>query len=138
MDNTKFAEMLAIGNALPGPIATKLAAAIGWRVGGVIGALSALVGIVLPSVVLMLSLYQLLLAHQSNPYVQGLIRGVKPIVVLLLVLIVIDFIPGAFPQNRYVIPLIIFVLGLIAIKGFKISPVWVIMGSMISGALFLR
>ncbi len=138
MDNTKFAEMLAIGNALPGPIATKLAATIGWQVGGAMGALSAILGVVLPSVVLMLGLYQLLLAHQSNPYVAGLIRGVKPIVVVLLVLLVVDFIPGAFPQNRYLIPVIIFVAGLVAIKGFKISPVWVIIGSMISGALFLR
>jgi chromate transporter len=138
MDNTKFAELLAIGNALPGPIATKLAAAIGWQVGGVIGVVSAVLGVVLPSLVLMLGLYQLLLAHQSNPYVIGLIRGVKPIVVVLLVLLVIDFIPGAFPANRYVVPLIIFVMGLVAIKGFRISPLWVIIGSMISGALFLR
>ncbi|PSR28987.1 chromate transporter [Sulfobacillus thermosulfidooxidans DSM 9293] len=138
MDNTQFAEMLAIGNALPGPIATKLAAAIGWQVGGVMGALSALIGVVLPSLVLMLGLYQVLLAHKSNPYVIGLIRGVKPIVIVLLVLLILDLIPGTFPAHRYVIPLVIFILGLVAIKELKISPVLVIIGSMITGALFLR
>ena len=49
MDNAQFTEMLAIGNALPGLIATKLAAAIGWRVGGAVGALMALIGVVGPS-----------------------------------------------------------------------------------------
>lgn len=138
MDNTQFAEMLAIGNSLPGPIATKLAAAIGWQVGGIVGAVSALAGVVLPSLVLMLGLYQFMLANKSNPYIVGIIRGVKPIVIVLLVGIILDFIPGTFPKNRYVLPLVFFAVGFIAIRGLKLSPVLVIVASMVSGALFLR
>lgn len=138
MDNSQFAEMLAIGNALPGPIATKLAATIGWQVGGAAGAVSALAGVVFPSLVLMLGLYQFLRAYQSNPYIAGLIRGVKPIVIALLALLIWDLIPGTFPSRRWLVPLVIFVLGIVAIKGLKIPPVWVIIASMISGALFLH
>lgn len=138
MDNSRFAEMLAIGNALPGPIATKLAGAIGWQVGGALGAVAALLGVVLPSLVLMLGLYQVLIAFRHNPYVAGLIRGVKPIVVVLLVLLVIDLIPGSFPKNRWLLPVLFFIGGLIAIRGFKIPPVWVILASMAGGAAWLR
>jgi chromate transporter len=140
LDNNQFAEILAIGNALPGPIATKMAAAIGWRTGGVLGAAAALIGVVLPSLVLMLGLYQLLLQWRSNPYVQGLIQGVKPIVLVLLVGLVLDFIPLTVPKGTRSIILTagFFVVGFVAIRWLKVSPVWVIVGSMAAGALFMR
>jgi chromate transporter len=70
--------------------------------------------------------------------VAGLIRGVKPIVIVLLVGLIIDLIPGTFPKNRYILPLVFFIVGLVAIKGFKLSPVLVIIASMVSGMIFLR
>lgn len=138
MDNTQFAEMLAVGNALPGPIATKLAASIGWQTAGPVGAIAALVGVVMPSLVLMLGLFQLLTSYRKNPYVHGLIQGVKPIVVVLLVLLVVEFIPTAFPAKRWIMPGVFFVAGLIAIRWFKISAVWVILAAMVGGMLFMR
>lgn len=138
LDNQGFAEMLAVGNALPGPIATKMAAEIGWQVAGWSGALAALIGIVLPSLIMMLGLYQILILYRSNPYVAGLIRGVKPIVIVLLVLIILDLLPGVFSKSRWVLPALFFAAGLIAIRGFKISPVWVILASMAGGALWMR
>lgn len=138
LTNDGFAQMLAIGNALPGPIATKLAAAIGWRVGGPVGAAAALVGVVLPSLVLMLGLYQLLMSWRSNPYVAGLIRGVKPIVLVLLVMLVVEFAPSAFPKTQWLLPALFFAGGLAAIWAFKVSPVLVILASMLLGAVLLR
>jgi chromate transporter len=140
LTNTQFAEILAIGNALPGPIATKMAASIGWRTAGPAGAAAALLGVVLPSLVLMLGLYQLLLTWRTNPYVAGLIQGVKPIVLVLLVGLVLDFIPLTIPKGTR--PMIwtaaFFVLGFVSIRWLKVSPVWVIVGSMAAGALLLR
>ena len=52
MTDTEFADALAMGYALPGPIATKIAAVVGFRVGGVLGSIAALAGMVLPSLVL--------------------------------------------------------------------------------------
>jgi chromate transporter len=140
LDNTQFAEILAIGNALPGPIATKMAASIGWRTAGPFGALAALLGVVLPSLVLMLGLYQLLLAWRSNPYIEGLIQGVKPIVLVLLVGLVLDFIPLTIPKGTRatVLTAAFFVAGFLAIRWLRVSPVWVIVGSMAAGALLLR
>lgn len=138
MDNGQFAEMLAVGNALPGPIATKLAASIGWQTAGALGAIAALAGVVLPSLVLMLGLFQLLITYRHNPYVHGLVEGVKPIVVVLLVLLVVQFLPTAFSRQRWLLPGIFFFVGLIAIRGFKISPVLVILASMVGGVLFMR
>lgn len=138
LTNQRFAEMLAIGNALPGPIATKMAATIGWRVGGLIGALAALLGVVVPSVILMLGLYRLMLKYHSNPYVAGLIRGVTPIVIVLLLLIILDLIPGTVSKQRWLLPLIFFIGGLVALRWFKVSPVWVVLAAMAGGAVLMR
>ncbi|MCL5116434.1 MAG: chromate transporter [Firmicutes bacterium] len=138
MTNQQFAEMLAVGNALPGPIATKLAATIGYQVGGPVGAVSALVGVVLPSLVLMLGLYRVLLIYRSNPYIAGLIRGVKPIVIVLLLLLIIELIPTSFPKDRWVLPAVFFAGGFVAMYWLKVPAVWVILASMAGGAWFLR
>ena len=138
MTNQKFAEMLAVGNALPGPIATKMAAAIGQQVGGPIGAVAALLGTIVPSMVLMLGLYRILIVYQSNPYVAGLIRGVQPIIIVLLLLLVIGLIPSSFPRDRWVIPAIFFAGGFISLYWFKVPAVWVILASMAGGVWLLR
>jgi chromate transporter len=138
--NGQFAELLAVGNALPGPIATKMAAAIGWRTAGPGGALAALAGVVLPSLILMIGFYQLLRQWQSNPYVQGLIRGVRPIVLVLLVGLVLDFIPVTFPKVSFsaLSSAALFVGGFVAIRLLNVSPVLVIIGGMALGAALLR
>ncbi len=74
MDHGQLREMLA----LPGPIATKLAAAIGWKVAGWIGAAAALLGILTPSLVLMLgfiSSWPRSLHCRSDPWRQAYSRG---------------------------------------------------------------
>ena len=75
MTNQQFAEMLAVGNALPGPIATKLAASIGYQVGGPMGAVAALLGVIVPSLVLMLGLYRVLMIYRSNPYIAFIVSA---------------------------------------------------------------
>ena len=52
----EFGDILALANTLPGPIATKLAGYVGHRVSGVMGMLNAIVAVILPTIVLMLSL----------------------------------------------------------------------------------
>lgn len=41
MNDDEFSDVLALGNALPGPIATKMAGYIGFRVGGFLGMMNA-------------------------------------------------------------------------------------------------
>ena len=54
MTTAEFSDTLALGNALPGPIATKIAAYIGYNQAGVLGAGVALFAIIGPSLILML------------------------------------------------------------------------------------
>ena len=52
MTDDEFTDVLSIGNTLPGPIATKITAGyIGYRVGGWLGMITALIATILPTVV---------------------------------------------------------------------------------------
>jgi len=78
-----FADNLALGNALPGPIATKLAAFIGYRVRGWKGALVANIGVVLPVVILMIGLLEVIYKWKDAPGVHGMIQAIGPVIAVM-------------------------------------------------------
>jgi len=91
MNVTDFMDVLAIGNALPGPIATKLSAAIGYQVSGVAGAIIATLGIVLPSFVAVILLLKFVTYVKDNPRIQSMLKGLRPVVVAMLAYAAYDF-----------------------------------------------
>src|SRR5690625_4164112 len=66
----EYSEMVALGNGLPGPIATKLAAYIGFEKGGILGAFLGVLGTVGPSLILMILLIGFLLKYKDSPKVK--------------------------------------------------------------------
>lgn len=93
LTNEEFVDTLAMGYALPGPIATKMAGYIGFRLAGLPGAVAGVTGMFLPSLVLMLLLAGLLLAYKDSRYVQAPLKAVRPVVVALLAMTVWEILP---------------------------------------------
>ncbi|MFC4735128.1 chromate transporter [Bacillus daqingensis] len=84
MNDEEFSDILAIGNTLPGPIATKMAGYIGYRVAGTAGLLNAIVASIVPTVILMIALLVSLASFQEYAWVQGMTQGVMPVVAVML------------------------------------------------------
>lgn len=84
MEDDEFGDILAIGNALPGPILTKMAGYIGYRLKGVAGAVVALAITTLPTIAGMVLLFALLGSFQGSPRVEGMTQAVQPIVGVML------------------------------------------------------
>ena len=84
MNDEEFAEVVAIGNTLPGPINTKLAGYIGYKVGGISGLAIALVGAVIPTAVLMIILLTTLGHFSHEPWARGMTRAMVPVVGVML------------------------------------------------------
>ncbi|SHE79798.1 chromate transporter [Modicisalibacter ilicicola DSM 19980] len=91
MDDDAFADVLAIGNTLPGPIATKMAGYIGYRVGGAAGAVNAVLAVIVPVIVVMIALLGLYLRHGDQRWVQGMGQGVIPVVMIMMAQLTLDF-----------------------------------------------
>lgn len=91
MSDEEFADVLAIGNTLPGPIATKMAGTIGYRVGGVMGCLNAVLAVIGPVVLAMIVLLGLFSRYSDQRWMQGMSQGVVPVVMVMMAQLTWDF-----------------------------------------------
>jgi chromate transporter len=91
----EFTDTLAMANTLPGPIAVKMTLIVGYKTAGLSGALVGLVGLLLPSSVLMLILTSFYLCYKDLPAVEALLKGVRPVVFALLVLVTYEIWPSS-------------------------------------------
>ncbi|WP_061568905.1 chromate transporter [Caldibacillus debilis] len=95
MKDEEFSDLVALGNTLPGPINTKLAGYIGYRVGGWPGMLIALFAAVIPTVLLLIFLLTGLGASKDNPWVRGMSAAVLPVVAAMMAALALDFMKQA-------------------------------------------
>jgi chromate transporter len=91
MNAADFMDVLAIGNALPGPIATKMSTVIGYEVAGIPGSVAATLGIVLPSLAALVLLLKFVTLVKDNPRVKSMLKGLRPVVVAMLAYAAYDF-----------------------------------------------
>jgi chromate transporter len=78
---TQFADIVAVSQITPGPIAINSATYIGYTVAGLGGSVVATFAVCLPSLTLMLLLTRFFLRHRENRYIQTVVKAVTPIVV---------------------------------------------------------
>lgn len=71
-------QMLAIANVVPGPIGINLASQIGFKVAHVLGALMAVAGILLPSIIFVFIISKLLKEFEDNKFVKSIFYMLKP------------------------------------------------------------
>ena len=76
----RFAYMIAVSESTPGPIMVNMATYVGSDQGGFLGSLVATVGVVLPAYLVILLILGILKNVIKNPYVQAVLRGLKPCV----------------------------------------------------------
>lgn len=137
LTEAQFSETLAMGNALPGPIATKMAGFIGFEMGGVFGAVVALLGTVVPSLLLMILLMGILLRHKDSPQVKKLSLYVRPTIAVLLGLIVIQNTLSSWATIGFIHFLALSAGTYLTLERFKLHPTFVIAGALLYGAFLL-
>lgn len=133
----EYSEMVALGNGLPGPIATKLAAHIGFEQGGIIGSVIGVFATVAPSLMMMIALLGLLLKYKESPKVKKLTQIIRPTIAVLLGVMTYDFFFHAYEGGGIIHTIILGVAGLLCLEKWKISPVYVVLGALVYGGVFL-
>ena len=74
----QLADMLAVSESTPGPIGVNMATYVGFTTGGPLGALVATLGLVTPSVIVILIVAAFLRAFRDNRYVNAAFYGLRP------------------------------------------------------------
>jgi len=96
----EFSDAVAVGNALPGPIAPQVSAYVGYKMAGVPGAVAAAAGTVLPTTLLMLVMVACFFRIKDSLLVQSMLRAVRPVVVGLLLWTAYDMAITVFGVKR--------------------------------------
>ena len=122
MTDEEFTDVLAIGNTLPGPIATKMAGYIGYRVGGVLGLFNALIATVLPSAIALILFLTVLREYKDLPFIQGMTNGVVPIVGVMMAVLTWEFLKKGKASLGWQKGALILVLSIVAMWVLRIHP----------------
>ena len=76
--HSMLADMVAVSESTPGPIGVNMSAYVGFGTGGTPGAVIATVGLVTPSVIVILLIARVLKAFRENQYVDAGFYGLRP------------------------------------------------------------
>ena len=76
--HSMLADMVAVSESTPGPIGVNMATYVGFVTGGIPGAIVATVGLVTPSVIVILLIARVLKAFRENQYVDAGFYGLRP------------------------------------------------------------
>jgi chromate transporter len=133
----EFAELLALGNALPGPIATKMAGYVGYEMGGFFGAFIALFATVAPSLIAMVCLLGLLYKFKDSPRVKRMTKLIRPTIAVLLAVLAYQFFFSSWESSGVYQTIFLVVVSFFLLEKVKVHPAYVIVGSLIYGALII-
>lgn len=74
----QLADMVAVSESTPGPIGVNMATYVGFTVGGIPGAAVATLGLITPSLIIILIVAAFLQAFRDNRYVNAAFYGLRP------------------------------------------------------------
>lgn len=80
----EFYNLIGVCESTPGPIAVNMATYVGSVMGGLLGSIVATLGVVLPSFLIILLIASVMKNLTNHKYFKGFIRGVKPVIVALI------------------------------------------------------
>ncbi|HZH58286.1 MAG TPA: chromate transporter [Metabacillus sp.] len=137
MNVNEFSEVLALGNALPGPIATKMAGYIGYQQGGVLGSFIGVFATVAPSLILMIVLLGFLYKYKDSPKVKRMTTFIRPAIAVLLGVMAFSFFFTSYQDTGMWQTLFLVVASFFLLEKLKVHPALVIVGAMGYGAFFI-
>ena len=76
--SAQLADMIAVSESTPGPIGVNMATYVGFETAGILGALIATLGLITPSILIILLVARVLKQFRTNPYVDAVFYGLRP------------------------------------------------------------
>lgn len=140
MTTQEFTDIIAVAAMSPGPIAANSAVLVGYSAAGVIGAITAFLGMVLPSLILVLIVAMFFQKLNHYRVVKSMFYGLRPIVTSLIIYAALKF---ALSNNvismniswHTLSLLLVFGLSLVALLRLHWHPVYVIVLSGLVGVV---
>ena len=122
---SEFTDLVTIAEMTPGPIAVNSATFVGIRIGGILGAVIATFGCILPSLFLVSILAFVYYKYRSADFMQKILKVIRPVVVSLIAAAGIRILMNVagFGDSMDWKGVTLFAVALVSMKTTKINPI---------------
>ncbi len=120
-DDEELLDIFAVAQCTPGVIAVNTATFIGYKKRGVAGAAVATLGVVTPSIIIILIIAALLSDFASIPQVQYALAGIRVAVCVLVLQAVVKLFSSC---KKNLVSVLIFAAAFVMVGVMGLSPVW--------------
>lgn len=127
----EFVDLLTLAQTAPGPISLNTAVFVGYKCRGFLGALMAILGVILPSFLVILAVAIFFSEIRDNEWVDAAFRGMRPAVVALIVAPILGLTRG-----MHWALIAVAAATAVAVWYFAISPVWLLVAGALLGLLW--
>ena len=150
--HAQLADMIAVSESTPGPIGVNMATYVGFTAAGIPGAVIATLGLITPSIIIILIIARVLAAFRQNKTVDAAFYGLRPcsvgliaaagLLVVKIALFDVDLyrqtgvLMNLFQWKAIALAAVLIVLTRYVKPLKKLHPVFFILGSAAVGALF--
>jgi chromate transporter len=128
LEQRDFSDLLTLAQSAPGPIALNTAVFVGYKRRGFAGALAAVLGVIVPSFVIILAVALFFSDMRDNRFVDAAFRGMRPAVVALIAAPLISMAKG---MSWWKIAIALGASVVIWLLG--VSPIWFIFAGAVVG-----
>lgn len=102
--HAQLADMVAVSESTPGPIGVNMATYVGFLTGGVGGAVIATLGLITPSIIVILIISAFLQRFRDSKYVNGAFYGLRPASTAMIFAALLLVVKAAFLPNGLALP----------------------------------
>lgn len=130
---TEFTDIITLSEMTPGPVAINAATFVGMKLQGIIGAVIATAGFVIPAICIVLPLAVVYKKFSKTTIFQSLFAGIRPAVVGMIISAAYSIISLAIANG--IVSILILAVSFILLQTKKVSPIVIIILTGITGAI---
>lgn len=134
IDEEEMLDLTAIAQSSPGAIAVNAAILVGWKVAGLAGMITAVIGTILPPMVILTIVSYFYIAFSTNTYIALLLKGMQAGVAAVILDVVCSLGWNVIKQKRYIY-YIIFAAAFIATFFLQINVIIIILSTIVLGII---
>lgn len=124
LSEEELPDIIALAQSAPGLLAVNMSIFAGYRIRGIKGSIAATIGSVLPSFLIILLIAMLFSNYQDNPIVIRIFKGIRPVVVSLIAVPMINM---AKKSNKTWWAWAISLITLCLVSFLNISPIYILL-----------
>jgi len=130
-----FVDIIVLSQSLPGALAVNSSLFVGYKIRGVLGAILALLGVVIPSFFIIIIISILFVKFRNNPIVIQGFNGIKAAVPMLVLFAIISL---SKSLKKNIPTLSIMAISIFLLLYFNLHPIFLILFSIFCGIIFFR